>query len=527
MLTLKTKRNVILSIIDKKKLSELIKNIQCIETTLGTFNIGKTIGEGGTSIVRKAHIDNLNKEFAIKFLAENLKAKPSKQYKRFKQAYINLFYDQHFLPIVPQLYFGELQEKDFIIPFTIMPYLPKTLKNYRKGLGSNFNFQNFENIFNCLLNNIEKIHQYNIIHRDIKPENIFIAGNNLLIGDFDISKFNDTNHIKLIDTRSGERLANYAFSAPEQSDSTLGKVSNASDWFAFGQVLYWLITQSTIKGQNPVQVKEIDKSWFKYNDLINKLTSQNPQERLSSKGDIEIFLKKNDESIKQFEQENNIIRSNEIFNEILRKNFPGKRNLFKINDKSEIQNLFYDLNNNVEVTRLYYRFYHLTGGDFYIRRIEKMQNHIDGEFWLLNNYEFYINNLWIYKDDVGYDFIVIDIKAMKTNDVFGEPCESSVWVGAGYDQGEYISSNEYEDGYSTKLGKLSNDAEFRERYVKKDLLVISPQFSSMYNAFEGENIKKLFTLYKNNNLVLKEEFLKEIMPPKVLRHISHLMILGY
>ena len=62
MLTLKTKRNVILSIIDKKKLSELIKNIQCIETTLGTFNIGKTIGEGGTSIVRKAHIDKLIQE---------------------------------------------------------------------------------------------------------------------------------------------------------------------------------------------------------------------------------------------------------------------------------------------------------------------------------------------------------------------------------------------------------------------------------------------------------------------------------
>lgn len=527
MLILRTKGEVKLSIINKKELSELIKNIQCIETTLGTFNIDEIIGEGGTSIVRKAHIDNLNKSFAIKFLAENLNAKPSKQYKRFKQAYINLFYDQYFLPLVPQLYFGELQVKNAIIPYTIMPYIPKTLKSYRKELGNNFNLQNFENIFKELLNNIEKIHQYNIIHRDIKPENIFIASNNLLIGDFDISKFNDTEYIKLTDTSTGERLANYAFSAPEQSDSTLGEVCNASDWFAFGQVLYWLITQSTIKGQSPIQVKEIDKSWSKYNDLINNLTLQKPQKRLSKKDDIEKFLKKNDESIKQFEQEDNIIKSNEIFNEILRKNFPGKRSLFKIDNTSEIQNLFNDLNNNAEEAQLYYRYYHLTGGDYYVHRIAKMQNHIDGEFWLLNNYEFYINNLWIYKDDVGYDFIVINIKAMKTNDVFGEPCESSVWIGAGYDRGEYIPWNEYEDGYSINLGKLSNNAEFRERYVKNDLLVISPQFSSMYNAFEGENIKKLFTLYKNNNSTLKEDFLKEIMPPKVLRHISHLMILGY
>ena len=104
-----------------------------------------------------------------------------------------------------------------------MPYMPKTLKNYRKELGSNFNLDNFENIFNCLLNNIEKIHQDNIIHRDIKPENIFIVNNNFLIGDFDISKFNDTEYIKLTNTSSRERLANYAFSAPEQFDPTLSE----------------------------------------------------------------------------------------------------------------------------------------------------------------------------------------------------------------------------------------------------------------------------------------------------------------
>lgn len=116
---------------------------------------------------------------------------------------------------------------------------------------------------------------------------------------------------------------------------------------------------------------------------------------------------------------------------------------------------------------------------------------------------------------------------METNDIFGEPNDSSVWVGTGYDNTEYISCDEYEDGYSVKLGKLSDNAEFRERYVRNDLLILSPQFSSMYNAFEEDAIKNLFTLYRNNNLVLKEEFLKEIMPPKVLRHISHLMVLGY
>lgn len=516
-----------MSIIDKKKLSTIIKQIQHIDTPLGRFELGQVIGEGGTSIVKKAHLEGINRNLAIKFLAENIADKPSSQYKRFKQAYINLFFDQYSLPMLPQLYFGELYIKDFVIPYTIMPYVSQTLKKYRKENENTFSLHIFENIFNCLLNNIEKIHQYNIIHRDLKPENIFIDGENLLIGDFDISKFNDAEHIKLVDTSSKERLANFAFSAPEQTDSMLGEVCNASDWFAFGQILYWLITQSTIRGQHPIQVKEINECWFKYNDLINKLTLQNPKERLNNKEDIENFLKKNDKLLQQFEQENNIIESNKIFDEILRKNFPGQRNLFKIDDNSKIKNLFEDLNDNLEATSLYYRLYHLTGGDYYVHRITNTQNSIDGEFWLLNNYEFYINNLWIYKGDIGYDFIVIDIKAMGTNNIFGEPSDSSVWIGAGYDQAEYISSNEYDDGYSVKLGKLSDDVEFRKRYVKNDLLILSPQFSSMYNAFKEDAIKKLFALFRNNNSELKEEFLKEIMPPKVLRHISHLMVLGY
>lgn len=516
-----------MSIIDKKKLSEVLRYVSYIETPFGKLALDEVIGEGGTSIVKKAHIEGLNKELAVKFLAENLVKKSSTQYKRFKQAYINLFFVQYNLPIVPQLYFGELKTNDIIIPYTVMPYISQTLKKYRKKEKDNFNLQEFENIFNCLLDNIEKIHQHKIIHRDLKPENIFIANDDLLIGDFDISKFNDEEHMKLVDTDSGERLANYSFSAPEQSDSTLGNICDASDWFAFGQILYWLISQSTIRGQEPRQVADFDKCWAKYNDLIKYLTLQNPKKRLCCKEEIERFLERNELSERQFKQEGRIIKSNEFFNEILRKNFPGRRNLFRINDSLEIQNLFNDLNESLDATHLYYRFYHLTGGDFYVRRITKTQNPIDGEFWLLNNYEFYINNLWINKGDVGYDFIIIDIAPMKTNDIFGEPNEECVWVGAGYDQGEYINSNEYEDGYSVKLGKLSDKVEFRERYVKKDLLIISPQFSSMYNAFEGDGIKNLFTLYRNNNSVLNEEFLKEIMHPKVLHHISHLMIFGY
>lgn len=510
-----------MGLLDKKDLAKTIKDIEQIEIPIGILHIGKTIGEGGTSIVKEVQLDGFDKKFAIKFLAEDLKREPSRQYKRFKQAFLNLFYSSYKLPILPQQYFGHIEVNNKIIPYTLMPFIPKTLKQYRKERGEEFNLKDFEIIFRQLLNNIEILHEKGIIHRDLKPENIFLDENRLLIGDFDISMFDDSEHIKFVETKTGERLANYAFSAPEQSNSALGEISNASDWFAFGQILYWLITGNTIKGQNPISVRALNVCWEKYNDLIDNLTLQEPNKRLNSKAKIEKFLNDRDESIQQLEQEYRVIKTNCEFDKILRKNFPGRNKLFTINDNAEIEEFFNDLNNNLKETALYYRFYHKIGGDFYVRRIKKTYNTKDGTFWLLNNYEFYIRNLWINKSDVGYHFCVIEIEPMKTNEVFGEVSNDYSWVSAGYDKGEYISYGEYHDGYSKKFGELSEDAEYRERYVKNDLLVISPQFSSMYNAFEKGGIKELFEKYRNNNFVLQENFFESMMWPRALRNIHN------
>ncbi len=242
-----------MSILTKKELTSLLKNIKTINTNLGIFHIGKHQYEGGTAIVKEATLENISEKFAIKFLAENINERLSNQYLRFKQAYINLFTKYYKLDIVPQLYFGELILDDVKIPYTIMPYINKTLKQYKKEVG-NISFQQFEKIFHVLLNDIDKLHQNNIIHRDLKPDNIFIYDKKLLIADFDISKFDNQDDVKLVETEANDRLANYYFSAPEQSQKTIGEVSFASDWFAFGQILYWLITGTTIRGQNPDKI---------------------------------------------------------------------------------------------------------------------------------------------------------------------------------------------------------------------------------------------------------------------------------
>ncbi|NOY08696.1 MAG: protein kinase [Spirochaetes bacterium] len=102
-----------------------------------------------------------------------------------------------------------------------------------------------------------------MIHRDLKPENIFIINNKITIGDFDIAKFSD-NRIKLVETKKGERLANYYFLAPEQSEKGFKEITEQADWYALGQIIHWMILGRTLRGQSQINFKDTDKRYSKY-----------------------------------------------------------------------------------------------------------------------------------------------------------------------------------------------------------------------------------------------------------------------
>lgn len=224
--------------IDKKEIIKYLQTTKKIVCPLGDINLEKIIGEGGTAIVYKAvlEMESFSKNIAIKFLAENIAKEKTRAFLRFKQSYLNLLYIQTDAPIVPQWHFNYLSiSKEIEFPYTIMPLMNKTLKDF--CIENEITPSMFLNIFKHLLNAIDKIHSLKIIHRDLKPENIFIDNHKLLIGDFDISCFLAPENIKLIKTEKSERLANWSFSAPEQSQKN-GEITEASDWYAFGQILY-------------------------------------------------------------------------------------------------------------------------------------------------------------------------------------------------------------------------------------------------------------------------------------------------
>ncbi|EGZ20713.1 hypothetical protein PHYSODRAFT_345526 [Phytophthora sojae] len=112
-----------------------------------------------------------------------------------------------------------------------------------------------------LLLAVQQLHQHGIVHRDIKPENVLLTEDgHLKLVDFGISKFGITQ------ATSGARTicGSYEYLAPEILRGE--EYGTAADWWAFGAVLYELLT-----GLPP---------WYSQNP--EEMCRQNPGKRLGS-----------------------------------------------------------------------------------------------------------------------------------------------------------------------------------------------------------------------------------------------------
>ena len=293
-------------------LKQIVNRIKEVENPLGTFIIDGVLGEGGTAVVKKARLsgDFSGREYAVKFLMVDIASHKSTEYKRFRQAYINLASVQHLGCCIPLLHFGEYDgkegERQIRIPYIIMGVADHTMEKHftnecKKGKSHRAaSYEEFTSVFNRLGEVIQSIHDKGIIHRDIKPQNIFYYSDKLYLADFDISKFDERENFVDAKTKKGDRLANINFSAPEQLDSSIGEVCKESDWFAFAQVMIWLMTGAPIvKGLKKPSLHEGDNRFRPYEILFEKLLQANPKQRLGSFSEIKKYLNDNDNELKK------------------------------------------------------------------------------------------------------------------------------------------------------------------------------------------------------------------------------------
>ena len=494
----------------ESKVTEYIKSSPEIITPLGKIKVGKRINSGGTSVVYQAELENYDGLFVIKLLLENVAFKETSAFRRFKHTFINLQLVQNVDIFLPQIYFHKINISDeFVIPFTIQPYAEYTLFSYLKDKEITFDF--WFKIFNTVGQKIEKMHNLNIIHRDLKPQNLFIMNKNVLIGDCDIASFKDNKYMKLVETKPSDRLGNYSFSAPEQADKNIDEISPAADWYAFGQIMYWLVHKTTVRGFQSIDLN-FDQPIF--NDVIEKLLSQNPNDRFQSFNEIKNYIvfahgegRRKKELEKQYKE---AINTTELFDEIVIKyTFETSASIpfiKTISKRDEINDIIGFLQSNCKNLSLW-----LTQGYPSIE-IKEISIDYKNENYLFNWYEMKIEKLIIFRLGVypGGSLIIVITEPQQSVLSLNENTYESEEVC--YYKEKIITRPEYDNGWTIIDGQRikisSEDTEIKIRTLNRTVYFISPK-----NGLFKENTEILNTIHKNfqNDNTLDEDYFFKIL----------------
>ena len=238
--------------------------------------------------------------------------------------------------------------------------MPKYHCDLRKMMNDKMEVDNLLKYFNQILEGVKFIHNKRCFHRDLKPENILYdkEKNNLVIADMGIAHFNEDELIDNPKTKLKDKMANFAYAAPEQR--VKGKVVDyRCDIYALGLILYELYMGELIGG---TKYKPISQMYPKYNfldEIVEKMISQNPDDRYSSIDEIQydisvgIITSKLAEEIKQksieISNEEDILVSRpvKVIDVRLEKDKPGTRK-FTIILSENINDMWVEIINSVD-----------------------------------------------------------------------------------------------------------------------------------------------------------------------------------
>jgi serine/threonine protein kinase len=488
----------------KKVISQYVKSKPAISGPFGDVKIHGQIGEGGNALVYSALREGSNKEVAVKILAENYVVDDiSKRVHRFLA---EIYETQNLVDTgkIASIYqSGLLDTGKGQFPFVIMKKYSHTLKSWilENPVPT---IRELQPILEQLLTCLDLIHSNSIVHRDLKPENIFVNDNGTIVfGDFGIAWFDPKTHERLHETGRKERLANYYFSAPEQSDREQEvKPHPSMDIFALGQIIQWLVTGKTHRGTGRERLATVDKSFGTIDMLVEELLSQDPNKRPQSVGEVRSRLTELNQNSRLEERANTLFRCLVEFDQKLRSTFPGEFGFFHVADKDDVDRLFLMLSDGNKPSGLYY-----TRG-MESAKINEIRR-IDDETWLIWGRECRIANLWIYKHaNFQNNFILIETFPMPK--FFDASPDGSVDEAALF-QDHYIRRRDYDDGYvkiNDNVIKIDDSAEARIRDTIRQFMFIATEASNIYYYHNVDIVEKVY-----KNLLESDEVTKEIINP--------------
>ncbi|HET9992141.1 MAG TPA: serine/threonine-protein kinase, partial [Kofleriaceae bacterium] len=215
--------------------------------TLGRYELGDDVGEGGMATVYRARDKELRREVAVKVLFPHLARRPEivRRFHREARAAAGLEHAN-----ILRIYDVGGDEESDDPPFIVMELVRgTTLLGEIEQRGPMF-----AEVVACvgavLADALAAAHAAGIIHRDIKPANVLVApGGRVLLADFGVARLETEDSLV---TKTGALLGTPAYMSPEQA---AGDIATAkSDLYSLGATLYQLATGTLPYAGSPAKV---------------------------------------------------------------------------------------------------------------------------------------------------------------------------------------------------------------------------------------------------------------------------------
>lgn len=262
---------------------------------VGKYEIRGRLGKGGMASVYRAYDPNLDREVAIKVIADQFANDPA-FVERFRREARSIARLRH--PNILTIYdFGEENGALYIVMEIIEG---QTLKEEQEG--KVLTLDRTHEIIKQVAGALDYANKNGIIHRDVKPSNILIDAhsNRAVLSDFGIAKMAAEVDSKLTGTGTGVGTPDYM--SPEQAMGD--ELDSRSDQYSLAIVAYELLTgRPPFTGDTPIAVamghvsKPLPKpSQFNPNIPINveqvliKALAKKPIDRYESCGVFERAL---------------------------------------------------------------------------------------------------------------------------------------------------------------------------------------------------------------------------------------------
>src|ERR1044071_10291936 len=198
----------------------------------GDYELLEEMGRGGQGIVYRARQKSLNRTVALKIVGLGQWATET-HLKRFHlEAEAAASLDH---PCIVPIY--EIGERDGSCYFSMKLIEGEPLD---VGVGRKQNSQWAANLIARLARTVHYAHERGVLHRDIKPGNILVnAEGQPYLTDFGLARLVEATDSV---TRTRETLGTPSYMAPEQAAGQTDRITNATDVYGLGTVLYHLLT---------------------------------------------------------------------------------------------------------------------------------------------------------------------------------------------------------------------------------------------------------------------------------------------